>query len=185
MYLLKKIFKFYLGSIALSIIYYLTVGGVLGWFATESGSITLIFIICSSTFLGLVVIERLFIKKIFSNSCLNYQDIRKFLFPYLILLVIFCVLFIINIFKTELFSQTILLQIIDTGMLKWLIAFLSPCAYIIIVVWGVFNFSYIAFYITAIVSSIIHIVSIYVIMSRTNNIRNTKKTGDGSLIDTN
>ena len=152
MYLLKKIFKFYLGSIALSIIYYLTVGGVLGWFATESGSITLIFIICSSTFLGLVVIERLFIKKIFSNSCLNYQDIRKFLFPYLILLVIFCVL----------------------------------CAYIIIVVWGVFNFSYIAFYITAIVSSIIHIVSIYVIMSRTNNIRNTnKRQGDGSLIDTN
>ena len=33
--MLKRILIFYLGSIILSIAYFFTVGGVIGWFATE------------------------------------------------------------------------------------------------------------------------------------------------------
>lgn len=162
----KRILTFYLGSIFLSIAYYFTVGGVIGWFATESESVIGTFIVSLASFIGLMYVSHFFIKKAFSNYDLERKDIYTFLAPYFVLLAIMCILYIVNIFKDSLISNPMLLELITRDMLKWYIAFLLPSAYVMIMMYGIFNFSFTAFYLTAIICSIIHIIVIAVLLKR-------------------
>ena len=105
-------------------------------------------------------------QKAFSNYALKRKDIYTFLAPYFVLLAIMCILYIVNIFKDNLISNQMLFELITTDMLKWYIAFLLPSAYVIIMMWGIFNFSFTGFYLTAIICSIIHIIIIAILLKR-------------------
>lgn len=167
--MLKRIVIFYLGSILLSIAYFFTVGGVIGFFATESESVIGTFIVSLASFIGLMYVSHFFIKKAFSNYALERKDIYTFLAPYFVLLAIMCILtYIVNIFKDSLISNQMLFGLITIDMadLEFFTPFLLPSAYVIILMWGIFNFSFTAFYLTAIICSIIHIIVIAVLLKR-------------------
>ncbi|MCH5189557.1 MAG: hypothetical protein J1F37_03245 [Oscillospiraceae bacterium] len=165
--MLKRILIFYLGSIILSIAYFFTVGGVIGWFATEGESVIATFIVCLATFIGLMFISHSFINKAFSNYALKRKDIYTFLAPYFVLLAIMCILYIVNIFREDnLISNQMLLELMETDMFDPFIAFLLPSAYVIILMYDIFYYSYTAFYLTAIICSIIHITIIAILLKR-------------------
>jgi len=139
---------------AFGFIFYMTVGGVVGWFATESKAISLV--VGVAGFLVTVFIGFILFKNIVKNEKHGISDILKLLLPHFIMICIYSVLFVVNIFKEQLILFKFLYEIIEAEMLKWLLAFISPVSYSTVMIWGACDFSYIAFYASNIIGLVVY-----------------------------
>lgn len=100
--MLKKSLQFYLACTAFGFIFYMTVGGVVGWFATESESKAISLVVGVAGFLVTVFIGFVLFKNIVKNEKYGTSDILKLLLPHFIMICIYLVLFVVNAFKEQL-----------------------------------------------------------------------------------
>ncbi|MDO4153454.1 MAG: hypothetical protein Q4E21_01240 [Clostridia bacterium] len=159
----KKIAKFYLISIFGAAIFYCTVGAVPGWFVTESESFLGCVLVSVLAFILLLWCTKLLIKDIFQNTETQTTDVWQLLAPYMVAIGVFLLLFLVNIFKDWLPLPEMLYYIIDEGFLKFGLAFLLPVSYSVVVLSSIFDLSYLVFYSTAILYSILHMLAIAVL----------------------
>lgn len=158
--MLKKSLQFYWTCTAFGFIFYMTVGGVVGWFVTESESKAISLVVGVAGFLVTVFIGFVLFKNITKNGKYGISDILKLLLPHFIMICIYSVLFVVNVLKEQLISFHFLYEIMESGMLKWLLAFLSPVSYSTVMIWGACDFSYIAFYASNIIGLVVYCLCI-------------------------
>lgn len=157
----KLSFKFYFLNVGIGIVFFLTVGGVLGWFASESGML--------SVFVGVLgfcclSVAAYFILTRMLQQPLKKKEIFQFLLPNLMLLLVIIPCFCLNLFKEGLQIEVIY-QIVDSDMLKWFLAFLLPCAsYPVIAFWGTLDFTFQAYYIVALLFSALYCLELLIFL---------------------
>lgn len=157
----KLSFKFYFLNIGIGIAFFLTIGGVLGWFASESGMLSIFVGVLGFFCLSAVAY---FVLKTILQQPLEKIEVFQFLLPNLISFLVIIPCFCLNLFKESLQIE-VLYQIVDSDMLKWFLAFLLPCAsYPVIAFWGTLDFTFQSYYMVALLFSLLYCLELLVFL---------------------
>lgn len=157
----KLSFRFYFLNVGIGIVFFLTVGGVIGWFASESGMLSVLVGVLGFFCLS---VATYFVLTRMLQQPLEKIEVFQFLLPNLISLLVIIPCFCLNLFKEHLQIE-ILYQIVDSEMLKWFLAFLLPCAsYPVILFWGTLDFTFQAYYIVALLFSVLYCLELLIFL---------------------
>lgn len=162
----KQSFKFYFLNIGIGIAFYLTVGGVFGWFASESAILSMCVGVLGFFCLSAVAY---FILKRMLRQPLGKTEAFQFLLPNLIALLVMIPCFCLNLFKESLPTE-VLYQIVDSEMLKLFLAFLLPCtSYPVFAFWGAWDYIFQAYYAAALLFGALYCIEILIFLSVISN----------------
>lgn len=167
-YIVKKALNFYLLCNLIALVWYFTIGGIIGFLTSDIPMVSFIVALLNFAFMCLITYK--IVSKIFKNTILTANNIFIFFIPYIVLIICGVIALCYNVV-----GNSGIVYWLDTSIFKFIFVFLFPSSYSVLIIWGLFDFSTICYYFSIISFSLIHMLILLLFLKKQKKI-NTRKT---------